>query len=43
MGEKTATAQYWVARKRVTFNLLDEKKTAKDKFSIIIIASKHVQ
>jgi hypothetical protein len=42
-GEKMATAKYWVARKRVTFNLLDMKKMAKDKFSLITRANKHVK
>jgi hypothetical protein len=43
MVKKMATAKYWVARKRVTFNLLDMKKMAKDKFSSITIANKHVK
>lgn len=38
-----ATAQYWMAKKKVTFNLPDVKKMAKDKFSLIIRASKHLQ
>jgi len=43
MVEKMATAKYWVARKRVTFNQLDMKNMAKDKFSLITIANKHVK
>jgi hypothetical protein len=43
MVKKMANAKYWVARKRVTFNILDMKKIAKDKFSLITIANKHLK
>jgi len=43
MVKKMATAKYWVARKRVTSNLLDMKKMAKGKFSLITIANTHVK